>query len=500
MSTSLDPRLLLVWILTALNAGSAPIEANCEGRTTAYPVPECLWLSDFRPADTPGKPLPPERDSSKYNSTLEPSCSTGLELFKDIDILGDYAYVSYNAGLQVWRIDGSNEAKPQRVVFADGFSKCPGGGTFLAFIHFGELDTAVDNLEVVQGPHTAVLIALSGYNNVGPSIWRFDTSTEELKELYQDSSRNARSVAIQDVGGTIYAFSASETGVDVYDASKALESFSSSAGCLDTTGTGCGGVRTGTIGTNGSWVDTVVSEDGRLHVIVAGGALSATLDIWEVSDPSLPDKSSSRRYAGTGAYYQSPVVFTKDGRAYLGVVERTTTNNLEILDIDDCLAQKDGTCASLGPEKYVRALLNISSRQKLTFSISATGAGVTPFLYYGIPSVTMSGAGEEALLDLSTLGTTEQSITEVTGGGPTYQDGCSGEAVGYWGWYYPRNDCGTNEFSPLAGMFNGAYFYKINNSTFDIHIRGDAGGPPQGAPQGATCPANCNPGTASSTP
>ena len=445
-------------LLLILASAVLPAVADCgAGALVAHSVPQSLWTAELHPADDPDRPFPGDRDSTGYVTTTVPSCISGHELFKDVEVLADYAFVAYNAGVQVWRIGQGAEARPQKMAFADGFYGCqPGqagaccGQPFQTFIRPGELDTAVDEVAVAAAGPDVTLIGLSGIHGVGFSAWSWSPGAGGLRQIYQDSSRDSWAVDVVNVG-TVYGISASGAGVDVYDISRAMS-------CP---GASCDGVRLGTVGTMGSWVSVAQSPAGRVLVAIAGGtSQDPHLELWDL-EPARP-QVAKRLVSAPRALYHAPVLFELAGDdLYLAAVQRAGLDTrLVIWDVGACLAG----CSELPEPVYTRELLPIGTRQKLTFSRS----GVTPFLYYGLPSVKLQGGTVDGLLDLS--GLADGRVVEVTAGGPSYLDDCSGESVSYWSWYYPGNESGLNQYSPLAGVFRGRYFYRTANSILDIHV------------------------------
>ena len=104
------------------NAPVTPVPAQVNGQR--------LWPpSGFQPAQ-PGQRLPDQRDSSDYRSLTIAGQQSGHELFQSIDIVGDSAYVAYNAGFQVWHIGGANAANPARRHVRDGWA-----GGFPSLLH-----------------------------------------------------------------------------------------------------------------------------------------------------------------------------------------------------------------------------------------------------------------------------------------------------------------------------------------------------------------------------
>jgi hypothetical protein len=108
----------------------------------------------------------------------------------------------------------------------------------------------------------------------------------------------------------------------------------------------------------------------------------------------------------------------------------------------------------------------------LTYSVSND----RPYLYYGLEGFETEGPKAEMLLDLSSF---PSQVTEITDGGGTYFDACSGFNVDYWGDYYPGNTNGLRHVRPRIGKFNGYTFYRAAYGILDVHVRQDVAPPDQ---------------------
>ncbi len=464
------PRGLAVLTLFVAVATPAALRGQCGNVTPAVPVIEDLWLDGiFRPGlnnGIPTAPLPPERDSTSWDSLTTPGYHSGNEIFESLDIAGDHLFVAYNAGLLVWNIAGAaNAENPQRVAARDGWflhgcSSDPICGPFLDFPDIGEVDFLIEDVDTLASGATTY-VALSGKSPVGMSLWEFNTATEQLTPVYQNINRDSFQVRIEQVGSTIYAFSVDGGGVAVYDVSQAL----AIGPCLEETGTDCPGVFRGDVGTinGGRYLDVFQRPSGDLLVAATdGGASDIDLELWEVTNPANP-ATANELFSGLSDDTFGTAIFNYEGNDYLGVVEKIgTNNNVRIFGINQCR----GTC-SLGSPLFSASVPPFSSPQTLSFSMSND----TPFLYYGVQG-NLLGSHVSQLFNLTTLGRPGQNITEMTDGGPTYDDNCVNQSLGYWGWYLPGNEFGLKNLSPRLGKFHPEtnFFYRAARGVLDVHV------------------------------
>ncbi len=461
--------LVMVAIPTVLQAQS------CSGLTPAFAVPENLWIDGiFRPGDTslPGNQIPAERDSTSWEALTIPGCTSGHEIFESLDIAGDYLYVAYNAGFSVWDIGDAGAEDPQRLAVRDGFS-CAGDpcqvpcGPFLSFPSAGGSDFLVDDIAVLD-EGTIHTIAVSGITPVGMSLWQFNTDTEALTPIYQEtirSSRQVRLAAVDDVRGvtTVYAFSSYNGGLAVYDVTQAL----AIAPCLEETGSDCPGVFLGTVGTSsdGRYLDLLQRPGGEILIAnTNGNAAGLGLELWELPDPGTPS-TAEQLFSGLDNMTFGTALFNYEGNDYLAALERDGSFNvIKIFNVNAC---GGGPC-TLGPPVFddVRVPPRTTD-QFLTFSTSNT----TPFLYHGLVG-SLGGPKVEQLLDLTTLGRPDQNIVEMTSGGPTYFDACELDDLDYWPWYYPANEFGLKNLAPRVGKFDADsnFFYRAAGGVLDVHL------------------------------
>lgn len=448
----------LVWILCLLVSFKAG--AECGPRSPAFPVEETqftsegvvrLWPGGFRPG-RPGEQLPPDRDSTdRIGGLTVPGARSGHELFKGVDIVGDHLLVAYNAGLQVWDI-GTDPERPRRLRIKDGWM-----GDFFWFPPVSEQLNFIEDVAGVELPDGRLLIALAGKAPVGPSVWVFGGG--QLTQVYQDRGTVARSVRLEAVGGRWYLIASSDKAGEApraYDASRMLELGS----CSDQAGSPCGVLR-GWIPSphEVSFIDTR-TRGGKLYVASSG--LFWPLEMWEVANPEAPGIAFQSLSLGTG--YEGVAFFEVGGISYLAAARGDL---LSVWEIESCFGE------ACSPRLVVSEVLRPGIFRSVSFSESE-GA---PFLHVGVEAPT-GGSQLEYLFDVS--GVAEGVIAEVTAGGETYTDPCSGGQVGYWSAYYPANENGLREFRPRMGKFGGRYFYRAGETVLDVHVReGEA--PPRAA-------------------
>ncbi|MEE8522426.1 MAG: hypothetical protein V3T72_00725, partial [Thermoanaerobaculia bacterium] len=282
-----------------------------------------------------------------------------------------------------------------------------------------------------------------------------------IRQLYQDLGNDSRQVRLVETDGTVYAVAAGSGGVYVYDVTRAqaLED-----PCLDDSGTVCPGVYRGELGNFfiAHYLDVI--RRGENHYVVAAGGPGIPVEIWELANPASPGLAV-QRFAGLPSGAQGLAFFKHGGSFYLAAVARVgTTWELRIFNVDGCL-DADG-CGSLGAPVWTRPLPAASVLRFLTYSESDG----RPFLYFGLEGFELAGSKAELLLDLSSF---PSQVTEITDGGGTYFDACSGFNVDYWSDYYPANTNGLRNVRPRIGKFNGHYFYRAAYGILDVHVRLD---------------------------
>jgi len=477
---------------------SAQLDCTLPGyNTPAVPVPECvdaqgfevgcgasgarrLWPpSDFHPAS--GFPIAPKRprdSTDRFAGTTIPGEKSGHELFRSVDVVtvggvSRRLYAAYNAGFQVWDIE-SNPADPVHRTFRDGWT----AGHFLAFPGVSEVLQLIEDIGALSFNSTTDVVGVAGITPVGVSLWEFTTSSAQLRQLYQDTLTNATQIRlVKRNNGTVYAFAGAVNGLAVYNVTtaKAL-----TFACQEDLGQ-CPGVRRGFVGDtlNKSriFIDVLhVPATDKIFVTASGG-FNTFLEIWAVDpqNPALAQKLFSGLKHTLGS-----AIFQYNGHAYVAIVSEETgidKEKLRIFLIDGCVS--GGTCA------LTEAVSPISIGEIPTFKdfLTHSEIGGTPYLYYGAQTSNTIGPGLERLYNLSSLRppnpTPLASLPEITQGGGTYADPCSGQTMSYWSHYYQHNHHGLNEMFPQVGKFSAqGYFYRAANSILDVHLLGDAPPPP----------------------
>lgn len=458
--------LALVFATAVAHAGSTPNCSDPGQNSPAYPVPQFrdaarLWPDNFRPA-RPGQRIPAERDSTDYTSNGPASFASGHELFQGLDIVGDRLFVLYNVGVQVWDIGGVFADSPRQLDLLDGLR-----GDWLFSDGHGEADSHLYNIAAIQDPNNPdrTLIAISGRFPMGVSLFSYLRSTNQLDHIYQFMLMESEQVQLRVVDGRALAFFASPLGAFVLDVSQAAEQ---AAPCLiDEFLNPCPNVFLGRIGEplglqpRGRYLDILRLGDSWYLVSSFGGSVPSISppEIWRFDPSDLED--ADRLYRGTERNIHSVTFLRRNDQTFLALREHT---ELKIHRVDSCL-DGDG-CSTLPNPVYQENLGSVSwPTSTLTYSESFD----TPMLYFGVVGGGIAGSAVERLLDLSTLGGSNQ-LVEVTAGGETYPDPCHGGAVGYWADYNAKNVYGYRNFLPRQGKFNGAHFYRVTVATIDVHI------------------------------
>jgi hypothetical protein len=461
--------LLLAFIFgtAAAHAGSAP---NCSDpglNSPAFPVPQFrdaarLWPDNFRPA-RPGQRLPAERDSTDYTSNGPACFASGHELFQGLDIVGDRLFVLYNVGVQVWDIGGVFADSPRQLTLLDGLR-----GDWLFSDGHGEADSHLYTIAAIQDPNNPdrVLIAVSGRFPMGVSLFSYLRSANRLEHIYQFQLMESEQVQMQVVDGRVLAFFASPLGAFVLDVSQAAQS----GPCLiDKELNPCPHIFLGRIGEplglqpRGRYLDVLRLGDSWYLVSSYGGSVPSITppEIWRFNPSDLED--ADRLYRGTERNTHSVTFLRRNDQTFLALRENT---QLKIHRIDSCL-DGDG-CATLPAPVYLESMGSVNW---LTSTLTYSESFNTPMLYYGVVGGGVSGGSVERLLDLTSLGGSNQ-LVEVTAGAETYPDPCNGSAIGYWADYNAKNAYGYRNFLPRQGKFDGAsHFYRATVATIDVHIR-----------------------------
>lgn len=492
-----------VFFVTWVPASPLPAEVDCTvpGRNTpAVPVPECvdfegsaascgapgsirLWPVGFQPAS----PIPPNRDTTdRVAGKGIPGWATGHELFSSLDVVtvggvSRRLYVAYNAGLQAWNIDPQADpdypANPPRMDKADGWE-----GEFLQWPVPSEVLSYIEDISALNVSATIDVVAVAGKKPAGLTLWEFDTSTESLRQLYQDVDINARQVRLIRLnGGAIYAVVGSEGGVAVYDVTAARALVSP---CLDDQGSVCPGILRGYVTQQArQYIGAIhVAGNDRVYVSSSNGTAfqTAPVELWELANPAIP--SAASLCLSSFSNVAGSELFLYNGHHYLAfIIEETGFDNeeLRVLLIDDCISDcvQVGGCfvqdavnpVSLDPAPGDGADYS-TARDLLTYSEFAG----RPYLYYGVATGGLQGPDFDQLFDLRHLRPPTPSpltcLPEVTATGGSYTDPCNGSKIRYWSHYYSRNAHGLNEMVPRIGQLSsGGYFYRAAATILDVH-------------------------------
>jgi len=459
-------------------ASARPASAqDCTPSSPALPVPSTLWPDTLRPAPTPrpNNQLPDNRDSTDYITTTIPGMDTGHELFESVAAYGDYLFVAYNAGIQVWSIKNDPDI-PARLTARDGWKP----GHWLDFPNMGEADSFLQDIAIAPFADGTLLVAVAALDPVGVSLWHFDPADNTLVQLYQGKHDHFQSVTAVAADDSVLVFAATRNEVMAFDANAALDV----GPCVESlSAPSCGNVSRGAvagIATSRFVAARTFDVGSTRHVMLASTDAAqhgAEVELYEIADPSSPTVADLR-YSGISEMGMGVALFEKDQHAYLAVVDHTSgtatvNNQLKIHAIDECL---EAPCTLDSPVWASDVFPSRAPTKTLRHSVddraTADPSDDEHFLYMGFATTTLSGENAERLYHLRDLQPSppNDGISELAAGGPTYRDNCSDEDVGYWGWYYPGNEDGLRNFSPRTGVFVRNRFYRAARGVFDIHI------------------------------
>ncbi|HEY0556834.1 MAG TPA: PKD domain-containing protein, partial [Thermoanaerobaculia bacterium] len=311
----------------------------------------------------------------------------------------------------------------------------------------------------------------------GAGILVFDLSNKtQPRPVYQNADKSTQSVWTAKMGNTRYAFLASIGGVFVYNLEQAL---TYTGGCLQnaTNPANCPGVLVKQIATPSS--ASYVTGDGKYLAASFGPA--GGFQIYDASDPLNPQlkltglrDASSRPVNGIALWHQGSTYYLA---ARLGLTLTLRTEETAIYDVS-CIATS--SCSGLGAPIWHQALDTQSGGELISFSRSDT----TPFLYIGGNASCLGGDGlsHEWLFDVSNP-SSPFDVTRVSRQCPVgancappvipetalYNGVSTTIPVSYWSYYERASPTGFNQVTPLAGKFNGQYFYRAGRSIFDVH-------------------------------
>ncbi len=492
--------LLATSVFAPVVSAGEPGTTACFDGTPALPIEPsrsidgqgtfAMWPTNFQPAESIGQPLPATRDSTAYTGfEVPPGEANGLEFFNDLDIVATdssaHLFLSYNAGFQIWDIQGALARTPVRLSQRDGWL-----GDFHEFDIPAHQYFKIWDIAAIDPPDEpgATFVVLPGETAVGLTVWDATNKSNPI-QLYQDTGKVGVQVSVTNIGGRSYAFYASNRGVDVYDMSRAREvgpcfESTSSAGSL------CGGdadpVWRGRLEPwpwgRAAYLDVMSAEiDGEMRHFVAvsdeflfedlGAEIREILDVTQLPPASVSVvEGLNTLNAGLDLFTIPERAYHRD-RYYLGAID---AGSLVIYDLTACLAPASvpgQACAfSAGNRRYRQPLGNLPSFAYLQFSTSIG----RPFLYQGFHSLCSAPptTGEnniEHLLDLEGLAS-GGPIVDIRG--ETYNDPNHAgpqRRIDYWSSYYDQSTDGLSAFAPHGGQFHGRFFYRSAQTVFDIH-------------------------------
>lgn len=439
-------RFALFALLVASGLSSPKAQAqNCEGdggcgfmscKTPARPNPQALW-GELQPTDV--GTIAPARDNTDFNEFTS-SYGVGNPLWMSLDIDSGYMYSVISHGFQIWDVR-ANPGNPTSI------KTIAAPSTFL-FWPQGELKVPLRDIDV-----DGTLGAVAGQSDIGITIWDFaDRNTPKL--LYQNSGYIGNQVYTTTLGGQQYAFLATEAsgahpasrpgGLLVYNMTRA-KVVAPTVPCLDDFLGSCPGVYVGKVAAR----TQVRYVDGVDNFVALGTGPLASVEIWDVSNPSSP----SQRLSGLSSVYG--VAMWKSGSKYYLAVRTDFAGS--IYDVS-CIAS--GPC-SLGSPVWTQSLPGGTEEYYVTYSKS----GSRSFLYFGSDNTCGGNPPDpqrEFLIDVSV----PSQAHDIT---PTQKITVGGLQIGYWDYYYRKNPTGFNRVMPRMGKFEGEYFYRAAQSILDIH-------------------------------
>jgi PKD repeat protein len=404
--------------------------------TPAFPVPQAIWnLAELQPA-TPACGLLPG-DSTKFQDSVDFGPDTNFYL--SLDTQNGFVFNGLGYGMQVWDAR-TNPASPTLLgtLKHDQFPYFRVGGELYDPIQSISVPAGVDNMAALSARAGGIGVVIVNLNDKGhPSV------------AYQGEIAGAPKVYAVKIGGTNYAFAATQqpSGVYLFNMDKALLG----NGCLETLATPgqCPGVALGPV--IQSEARFVAGVDTFLAVT---GGVGTGFSIYDVSNPLSPQlKLSGLNTPGT---FTSGVAMWKDaaGRYYLATRAENSGNSSDTFYIFDVSCISGASCPGSGTMLYSRVFQEDSQGD---YYVTASSSNGTPFIYLGSDNPCPQGQQAEYLFDVSNP-SAPRDITPPSVGG-----------VGYWGWYYRSNPTGFNGVVPLVGKFSGAYFYRAAGEVFDIH-------------------------------
>jgi PKD repeat protein len=423
--------------------------------TPAQPVPAALWGGELQPVV---EALPKERDATSFNEFLEAYWSRNF--FYGLEIRNGWVIMGLAHGIGVW----DARTSPASPAFVSAKRYGPAGDGVFPYIPGGESSKIV--FLTVSAPDDTVA-ALAGANGGGLLVFDLTDKTQP-RGAYQNFGKSAQSVWAAKIGSTRYAFLAATNGLFVYDLDKALNH----SACLDdsvTTASGglCSDVFLGQIQTPSS--PAFVQGDGNYLAVSFG--TSGGFQIFDVSSP-LGAQLKLTGLRGSALRSTQGIALWHQGSSYylaarLGTTLTQRQPQTAIFDVS-CITTATG-CTGLGAPLSTLNIDTLGTADLLTFSRS----GSTPFLYVGGDNYCLGADGQqhEWLLDASDPFHPRDVTPNVTiqkSGTYNGVDNVS-KTINYWSYYDRASPTGFNFVTPLAGKFNGSYFYRAARSIFDVH-------------------------------
>jgi PKD repeat protein len=415
-------------------------------KTPAAPVPRSFW-GQLQPVDT--APYPDNRDETGFDEFT--GYYSANPYYFSIDIQNGWAFTAMDYGVKVWNVSAGGKPVFQSYL------------TYQSFPYWNPSEQKTPIQDVSLPPGVDTVGALAGIGDTGLTIVDF-TNKSMPKLLYQNAYGDGFSVVAETLGGTHYAFFASNgeglvpAGIQVYNMDQA-EHYT---GCRDNTpGDSCPGVYVGKIPlATGAAAPVLLA--GVDHFIAGSYISNVGVDIWDVTNPTNPvhKLSAINNFGVHGiAMWKDPSSghYLLAARAYPNFASPPGSKfQLQILDVN-CITS---TCTSV-PQPVSTFPDTTDTSQTANYLLTFSLSGTTPFLYLGSDqSCGNPTAQREWLLDVSNP-LSPQDITPP-----------STEAGGYWGWYYMSNTAtGFNYIMPRHGKFSGQYFYRTAESLFDVHQR-----------------------------
>jgi len=438
---SLLAALASILVVAPLGAQTCPAPASCDRSgcffascaTPASPVPPANW-GELQPATT-GCTLP--GDSTFFQDSVNFGPDTNFYL--SLDTQNGFVFNGLGYGMQVWDAR-TNPGNPTLLgtLKHDQFPYLPVGGELYDPIQSISVPAGVDNMAALSARAGGIGVVIVNLNDKGrPSV------------AYQGKIDGANKVYAVKIGGTNYAFAATQqpSGVYLFNMDKALLG----NGCLETLASPgqCPGVALG-----------FVIQGAALHVagvdtfLAVTGGSGTGFSIYDVSNPLSPQlKLTGLSGSGTNT---TGVAMWKDaaGKYYLATRAENSGNASDTFYIFDVSCISGASCTGSGTLLYSQVFQELDPGD---FYVTASSSNGTPFIYLGSDNGCPQGQQAEYLFNVSNPSAPHDITPPPVNG------------VGYWGWYYRSNPTGFNTVEPRVGKFSGAYFYRAANNIFDVH-------------------------------